>query len=301
MKNVLLIAFLAGCAGGGKPEPQDSFDDLDGKADAFSGKIKVAGNLAYNDAALRLKYSSTPLYRGVTFTAASGDAVEVWVRSTQGDPVTWILDANYKVVAKNDDASADVTDSHLAVTLRKSGTFYVVFRDYSYESHYFNVELKGKRTTVSCAPAFASGGSNATLDELGQIFEDNNAGWALQTRTLASCVDYQDSATLEKLRAMFQSGGFLDATPVLVKPVAGGGSQFVDLLDRALASLHDRAGANSRADSLEGSLKSPVLAAPSAYLEVSLSTNAEECSQVGDALIDTRSGIVYLITQLLPC
>jgi hypothetical protein len=264
VKKLFLIAFLAGCAGG-KPEPQDSFDDLDGKADAFAGKIKVAGNLAYNDAALRVKYSSTPLYRGVSFNAQSGDAVELWVRSTQGDPVTWIL------------------------------------RDYSYESHYFNVELKGKPSASSCAPALASGGSNATVDELGQIFEDNNAGWALQTRTLASCVDYKDGATLEKLRAMFQSGGFLDATPVLVKPVAGGGSQFAALLDRALASLHDRAGANSRADSLEGSLKSPVLAAPSAYLEVSLSTDAEECSQVGDALIDTRTGVVYLITQLLPC
>jgi hypothetical protein len=300
MKNILLIAFLAGCTSG-KIDPQDSFDDLGGKADAFAGKIRVAGNLAYNDAALRVKYSSTPLYRAVTFTAAAGDAVEVWVRSTGGDPVTWILDANDKVVAKNDDASADVTDSHLALTLKKAGTFYVVFRDYSYESHYFTVELKGKATVTSCAPSFASGGSNANLDELGQTFEDNNAGWALEARLLPVCVDYKDSATLEKLRALLQSGGFLDAAPVLVKPAAGGGSQFVDLLDRALASLHDRSGANSSADSLEKSLKAPVLAAPGAYLELSLSTDAEECSQVGDALIDTRTGVIYLITQLLPC
>src|SRR5689334_9908744 len=126
MRKLLLLALL-GCVAE-KPEPQDSFDDLAGKADAFSSKMRVVGNLAYGAAPLRVKYSSTPLYRAVSFTAQSGDPVDLWVRSTQGDPVTWILDASYKVVAKNDDASGSVTDSHLALTLKKSGTFYAVFR-----------------------------------------------------------------------------------------------------------------------------------------------------------------------------
>jgi hypothetical protein len=299
MQKILLIALLAGCSTS-KVEPQDSFEDLAAaKADSFSGKMRVAGNLAYGDAALRIKYSSTPIYRAVTFTASSGDPVDVWVRSTQGDPVTWILDSSYKVVSKNDDASANVTDSHLSVTLKKAGTFYVVFRDYSYESHYFNVELKGP--SGGCALKLSSGGSNAGIDELGQTFDDKNAGWTLTTRTLPGCADLRDAGTRERLRSLLQTGGFLDSTPVQVSAVAPGGNHFAQLLDRALDSLHDRSGADARADSLEGGIKRPVLSTPDAYLEISLSTDAEECSQVGDALIDTRTGIVYLITQLLPC
>jgi hypothetical protein len=242
-----------------------------------------------------LKYTSTPLYRAVTFTAAAGDPVDVWLRSSQGDPVTWILDAAYKVVAKNDDASSATTDSHLAVTLRKAGTFYVVFRDYSYESHYFTVELKGP---AACNVALGDGGSNATSDELEQTFEDGGAGWELATRKLPACTNFADTAAL---RALVVGGHFLDADPVAVGAAATGGGRFVQLVDRALGSLHDRAGADSHADSLAAALKQPIMASPGSFLEIPMSTDAEECSQVGDVLIDLRSGVVYLITQLLPC
>jgi hypothetical protein len=67
------------------------------------------------------------------------------VRSNNGDPVTWILDNDFHTVAKNDDASAIDTSSHVKVKLpaNASATHYIVVRDYWQSPMTFKVALKG--------------------------------------------------------------------------------------------------------------------------------------------------------------
>ncbi len=298
MRKLLLLAFVCGC--GSKVEPQDQFEV--GKADSFSAKMRVVGSLKYGDAALRFKYSSSPLYRAVSFSGASGDQIDVWVKSTQGDAVTWLLDGKYAVVAKNDDASASTTDSHIKVTLKKSDTFYVVMRDYDYASHYFTTQITGT-STGGCAPTLGPGGSNSSIDDYGQALEDGNAGWGLTTRKLPGCLDLGSAEVRAQVRELLRTSHLLDFDPgdTRATAVANGGNGFVQLLDTSLAYHDDRSGADAHVTSLETSIKRPVLASPDAYFEVRLSVDAEECSEQGVALVDTRTGIVYIVHQLLPC
>ncbi len=301
-KYLVLALTLAAC---GKAEPQDQFNDLaglDDKSDAFSSKLKLAGNLTYGAPPLKVKYSKTPLYRGVTFTGSVGDPVDIWVRSTVGDAVSWLLDSSYKVVAKNDDASSSTADSHLTATLSKAGTFYVVFRDYNYGSHYFTVEVDGPAAPAGCALTLATGGSNATLDSYASLLDSDDAGWQVFTRKLPSCVDFTNDATRTQLRETLRSAGFIDGgDQVQSTVIAAGGSAFTQLLDSSLAALHAKAGADAHADSLEGDIKRPVIATPTAFIEVRLTLDADECSESGAAMIDTRTGIVYVVRQLIPC
>src|SRR5262245_60478609 len=139
--SVFLCLLALSCTGsGGKPAPGDDFSDLAGKPDAFSSKLKVVGAIADGETRT-VSYTSTPLYRGFTLAGHAGDAVDVTVTSSAGDPVTWLLDEKYKVVAKNDDADDSTTDSHLSASLEADGTYYIVFRDYEKESHRFEVSL----------------------------------------------------------------------------------------------------------------------------------------------------------------
>jgi hypothetical protein len=68
------------------------------------------------------------------------------VRASAGDALAWITDGKFKVVARNDDASADTYDAHLVTTLPASGTtagtYYVIFRDYDLATHYFNLAFE---------------------------------------------------------------------------------------------------------------------------------------------------------------
>ena len=158
VRSVAVALLLAACAlpalstfGGctaDKPEVDEDFTDLagiDDKGDYFSSKLKVLGTLGDGDA-VRARYTATPRFRGYSFTAAAGDQVDVWVKSTTGDALAWVVDGTYKVVAKNDDASADTYDAHVVTTLPASGVaggrYYVIFRDYNLETRYFNVSLK---------------------------------------------------------------------------------------------------------------------------------------------------------------
>jgi hypothetical protein len=128
-----------------KAEVTEDFSDLAGidqKADSFSYRLKLLGTLVDGDAK-HAAYTKTPRFRGYDFHAAAGDQVDVWVRSTTGDALAWVLDGKFRVIAKNDDADATTTDAHLAVTLPDSGVadgrYYLVFRDYHAQSRPFTI------------------------------------------------------------------------------------------------------------------------------------------------------------------
>jgi hypothetical protein len=141
MRTPVLISCLA-LAACSKAPVDDSFSELssvDLKSDSFSTRMKIVGDLGYG-APTTVKYTKTPRYRAFTLTVSSEQNVSAWIRSSQGDAVAWLLDASFKTVAFNDDADASTLDSHLVAHV-EAGAYYVVFRDYNLESHYFDVSL----------------------------------------------------------------------------------------------------------------------------------------------------------------
>ncbi len=140
-----------------KPPVTDDFTDLstlDAKSDSFSSKMKIVGSLDYGQTSASISYTKTPRYRAVKFSGHQGDAIDVWVRSTNGgDSVAWVLDNKFNVLGYNDDAGDTTFDSHVELTLRAStsDTHYIVFRDYWGSAAKFKVELSGPPTyDTSC-------------------------------------------------------------------------------------------------------------------------------------------------------
>jgi hypothetical protein len=139
-----VVALVAGCGVGGKQEVDEDLSGvvLDAKSDA-PGSTRVLGALKYGQTSASALYTKTPLYRAYTFAGKKGDKVDIWVRGSTGDAITWLLDDNSSIVAQNDDASSSVWDSHIIATLKLTGTHYIVYRDYYQESRYFKVTLAG--------------------------------------------------------------------------------------------------------------------------------------------------------------
>jgi hypothetical protein len=87
----------------------------------------------------RVLYTKSPKYRAVKFHAEKGTMLEVYVRSTQGDPITWLVGPHLEIVGESDDANEE-TNSNISIeSLAESGDYYIVFRDKHYETHYFDV------------------------------------------------------------------------------------------------------------------------------------------------------------------
>lgn len=151
------VALLATGACAGKPAADDdftSFSGLDQKSDSFSYRMKIVGSVDYNAAPTPVPYTHHPRYRAVKFAGQEGDAIDVWVRSADGDAVAWVLDNGFHVLGSNDDADADTLDSHIALTLpaSKSQTHYIVIRDYALADATFDVEVAGPPAySVACA------------------------------------------------------------------------------------------------------------------------------------------------------
>ena len=129
-------------------DKQDVSNESD--AIAFAKNWSVLGSLDYGQTSAAFNYTNPPKYRAYKFAGNAGDAVDVWVRSTNGgDSVAWVLDNDLKVVGHNDDASNSTLDSHITVKLpaNASITHYVVVRDYNYDNATFTIALKGTPAT----------------------------------------------------------------------------------------------------------------------------------------------------------
>ncbi len=103
---------------------------------------EIVGALTYGETSAPVAYSSNPTYRAFSFTAAPGDAVDVWVRSANGgDAHAWLLGSSYATLASNADGDSTTHDAHIAHTLKSGGTYYVAFRDEAHRSATFTVTL----------------------------------------------------------------------------------------------------------------------------------------------------------------
>ena len=63
-----------------------------------------------------------------------------------GDPFLWVTDASFNVVAKNDDATTETTDSHVALVLPGNAipddnSYFIIVTEYSSLDFTFTVTL----------------------------------------------------------------------------------------------------------------------------------------------------------------
>ncbi|MDB4935897.1 MAG: bacillopeptidase [Labilithrix sp.] len=148
--SLLLLTSLAATAcssaSSNDAASEEKAEATDETSSAFGlSDTKIVGSLTYGQTSSNTPYTKTPRYRAFKFAGNAGDEIEVSVKSNNGDPVTWILDNDWRTVAKNDDASASDTNSHVKVKLpaNASATHYIVVRDYWQDPMTFKVELKG--------------------------------------------------------------------------------------------------------------------------------------------------------------
>jgi hypothetical protein len=141
----LVLPACAATPDGDKAEPTDETTQAFGLRDT-----RIAGSLDYGQTSALVAHTGLPRYRAFKFAGAAGDEVDVWVRSANGDPVTWILDNDWRAIARNDDAAPGNTDSHVKTKLpaNPSATHYIVVRDYAEGALSFKVELKGTKAAV---------------------------------------------------------------------------------------------------------------------------------------------------------
>jgi hypothetical protein len=137
-----LLLLLAGCSSSSGKAPANE-EALHGAqlSSIFASGTQVLGSLSYGQRSASVPYSDPPRYRGFTFEGSTGDAVSIWVRSSNGDAIAWLLDASYQVIAKNDDADRTTLDSHIEATLPVNATYFIVFREFELGAATFQVQL----------------------------------------------------------------------------------------------------------------------------------------------------------------
>jgi hypothetical protein len=138
---LLAVGALTACRPAAKAPVHDTFTKV-GKADAIAP-------LSYGATTKSVKTRGD--YGWFRFDGKAGDAVDVTVRSPNGDAVAFVLDGNDDVIAVNDDADALTSDAHVVATLPADGTYYIAFREYSFAPAMFTVALEGAPAPIAAA------------------------------------------------------------------------------------------------------------------------------------------------------
>ena len=113
-------------------------------AQSIADQTIIVGTLNYGQTSGEIPYKNPAKYRAFKFRGKNGDKIEVWVQSQNGDAVAFIYDNEFKRLADNDDADSTVLNSHIKLTLPAPDniTYYIIFREYDYNSATFVVSLK---------------------------------------------------------------------------------------------------------------------------------------------------------------
>ncbi|MDB4967111.1 MAG: hypothetical protein JWN44_2800 [Myxococcales bacterium] len=158
-----IVAFLvaAGCSVAKVPVDDDvtAAFTADVKAD-LPTNTKFLGDLGRSPAPqFPVLYTKKPKYRSVAFWATAGDVYDIWVTSTDGDAIVWLMDFQGNVIASDDDASSDTTDAHIHATLGPSnGHYFIYFREYAGRRAHLSVTATGGH------PADATGEAERAWD-----------------------------------------------------------------------------------------------------------------------------------------
>ncbi|MDB5218226.1 MAG: bacillopeptidase [Myxococcaceae bacterium] len=119
---------LAACAAPADEATDASEDDLHSlQSNNVLGDIAVDGH--WHEADQRGHDGPSGFY-ALRFTAKAGDQITANVMVTNAsDPVAAIFDSKQKVVTQNDNAHAGTLDSKIELTIKKTGTYYIGFRN----------------------------------------------------------------------------------------------------------------------------------------------------------------------------
>lgn len=132
---VALAWSAVGCAGAVESEAQSTED-----SELSASRVQVLGAIDFGDTKLA-SYTSSPKYRAYSLKAKAGDHVDLWVRSTNGDAVAYLLDASFATKITNSDANATTRDAHIEATIPADGTYYVAFRNRAAAAADFSILL----------------------------------------------------------------------------------------------------------------------------------------------------------------
>jgi len=162
------------------------------------------------------------------------------------------------------------------------------------------------------------GGAPADFARLLELATSGDYGpyarlWSLRA---PACLDVRDSAALSRLAGQIGASVHwaFDGAPVAVSAWSGGGAAFAAQVQTAHQAIEERvsegwdpsasaesAALYTRADDLVAALIGPPAAAPASFLQLSLVTDAEECSERAVALLDVRTGVIVVIHRLPRC
>jgi hypothetical protein len=137
---LVALAAIAGCStstGDAKEDIGTDQSELTLSGVRYLGKIQ-------NGETRSGYYYTPPSYRAYGFDAKGGDQVTVDITSVNGDAVGYITDADYNVLAYNDDASGTTFDAKVQYNVptgQPLRSYRVVFRDYDMLAATFNVTL----------------------------------------------------------------------------------------------------------------------------------------------------------------
>lgn len=130
---------MAACAAP-TDEQEDDVASAEGELRGLSA-AEILGDLAYGQTSPPVAYTKKPTYRAYRFEAQAGDEVDIWVRSTDGNPRAWLLTSSFANVVSNEDADATTKDAHITRVIEKAGTYYIAFREGAGKSANLTVSL----------------------------------------------------------------------------------------------------------------------------------------------------------------
>ena len=145
----VVAAMTAACSSAPSKEPV-----ADEAAALTAPLFRYVGSLDTNGPTRPFGFAPTPTatYAAFKFAGHVGDAVDVKVRSRNGDAVAFVLDNDWKLLASNDDADATTTDAHVTLTLPRnaSNTHYLLVREYYRAPATFTVDFQIKHDVFAC-------------------------------------------------------------------------------------------------------------------------------------------------------
>ena len=120
-----LFLALAGCAA---IAPGDESSSSEASLRAMTER-EILGEIIYGET-LDVDYAPEPRYRAYWFSGHERDYVQVQVISRDAtDPVLWLTDESFNVLAMNNDVSVTSTTAQAVQFLPKTGKYFVVFRE----------------------------------------------------------------------------------------------------------------------------------------------------------------------------
>lgn len=150
-----LLAAMSGCAAEDDAENVGSYDD----ALSSLASAEVVGTLR-DDTAVSAKAPEhgAAAYRAFKFTAvANTEYVANVVTSDGSDPIAYVLDANFRLVKRNDDRAPGSKDAEVRFKSTKEGTFYLAFRTKEQTPATVMARVQEKSPNTTSTGAFRDG------------------------------------------------------------------------------------------------------------------------------------------------